>query len=106
MLDLTSIEAFLTSMVSFEADELWFVMTNLALVLACVACFAIFAVAIVKEVFLRGRARVASGVSEDMHILHEPALGAERPGPACGEPEGEGVTADLDSKNGENASSK
>lgn len=104
MLDLTSIEAFLTSMVSFEADELWFVMTNLALVLACVACFAIFAVAIVKEVFLRGRARVASGVSEDMHILHEPALGVTMAD--GGEPEGEGVTADLDSKNGENASSK
>ena len=94
MLDLTSIEAFLTSMVSFEADELWFVMTNLALVLACVACFAIFAVAIVKEVFLRGRARVASGVSEDMHILHEPALGVTMAD--GGESEGEGVTADLD----------
>ena len=52
----------------------------------------------------RRRARVASGVSEDMHILHEPALGVTMAD--GGEPEGEGVTADLDSKNGENASSK
>ncbi len=101
MLDLTSIEAFLTSMVSFKADEIWFVMTNLALVLACLACFAIFAVAIIKEVFLRGRARVASGVATDMHVLHEPALGVTMAD--GGEPEGEDVATDLDSKNGETA---
>ena len=102
MLDLTSIEAFLTSMISFEADEIWFVMTNLALVLACLACFAIFAVAIVKEVFLRGRARVAAGVATDVHVLHEPALGVTMAD--GGEPEGEGIADEFDSKNGANAS--
>ena len=102
MLDLTSIEGFLASMTSFKADEIWFVMTNMALVLACLASFAIFAVAIIKEVFLRGRARVAAGVATDVHILHEPALGITMAD--GGEPEDEEVAADLDSKNGANAS--
>ncbi len=104
MLDLTSFEAFLASMTSFQADEIWFVMTNLALVLACLACFAIFAVAIIKEVFLRGRARVAAGVATDVHILHEPALGVTMAD--GGEPEDEGVAGELDSKNGANAPGK
>jgi hypothetical protein len=68
-------EAFQASRASFESDELWFVVLNLAIVLACVACTAIFAGAIVVEVFFNRSQQGVEGLHKDLHVLHEPELG-------------------------------